>query len=86
MTFLGKGDCTTFIASMSAYSGHIDVHFARSIFCHVQAAAENDQIFFRRPGGETLRGFFDKLKGAFGALFVREVCLCFFLIFGGITR
>ena len=35
---------------------------AQCIFCDVHAAAENDSNRFRRCGGETLRGFFDRLK------------------------
>ena len=43
----------------------------RSIFCQVHAPTENDFILFGGPRRQTLRGFFDELKGT--ALFCGAV-------------
>ena len=54
--FFGENSLRS-VPQMSAFSRHFDTHSAQSIFSDVHAAVENDFIFFRRFGAETLRGF-----------------------------
>ena len=51
-----RGGCTALRASWPL-CGHFDTRAARSVICHVHAAANHGSEFFRACGRETLRGF-----------------------------